>query len=173
MGVGMADWKECLIRIWGCQQTEIRPVWEGTDKRSVADRIQPGMTVVVPATYGGCDEWGWDPGYGGVVTDIGDVIRLRIGRPVLRLHPLLAESHGYAELAKSLREADDEEHALESLKKIDISQLSVWVAEAVAALAEGRLVASSPVEGDESIIAITGYGPFHQESNRARFKEYS
>lgn len=146
--------------------------WKGPDESEVitADRIQPGMTVVVPATYGGCDEWGWDPGYGGVVTDIGDVIRLRIGRPVLRLHPLLAESHGYAELAKSLREADDEEHALESLKKIDISQLSVWVAEAVAALAEGRLkLVSSPVEGDESIIAITGYGPFHQESNRASF----
>jgi CRISPR-associated endonuclease/helicase Cas3 len=40
--------------------------WAGEDSERRtgivrADRLQNGDSIVVPASYGGCDEWGWDP----------------------------------------------------------------------------------------------------------------
>lgn len=49
--------------------------------------IRPGDVVVVPASYGGCDEFGWAPESRGPVEDLGD---LDLGRPRLRLSPQLA-----------------------------------------------------------------------------------
>jgi len=53
-----------------------------------ADRIRPGDTIVVPASHGGADVFGWDPASRTPVTDIGDAaVSTARGRTVLRLHP--------------------------------------------------------------------------------------
>jgi CRISPR-associated endonuclease/helicase Cas3 len=51
--------------------------WKGNHERSVwlgpADgrSLRPGDTIIVPAPYGGLDEFGWHPEYAGPVTDLG------------------------------------------------------------------------------------------------------
>jgi CRISPR-associated endonuclease/helicase Cas3 len=35
-------------------------------------KLQNGDLIIVPARYGGCDEWGWKPASGGSVTDVAD-----------------------------------------------------------------------------------------------------
>ena len=49
---------------------------------------------------------------------MGDAVKLRMGRPILRLHERLAAQWNYGELAKRLREAEPEEfrEILESAK---------------------------------------------------------
>ncbi len=37
-----------------------------------ADNLRPGDVLVVPAEYGGCDEFGWAPAFDGSVTDVAD-----------------------------------------------------------------------------------------------------
>lgn len=52
------------------------------------DDIRPGNTIVVPASYGGCDEFGWNPEHGAAVCDVADDCSWRAKRrPVLRVHP--------------------------------------------------------------------------------------
>lgn len=48
--------------------------WRGDDERSrwiYPNELRPGDTVVVPARYGGVDEFGWNPGSKRVVKDVG------------------------------------------------------------------------------------------------------
>lgn len=42
----------------------------GEPKIASAKDIRPGDTVVVPASFGGCDRFGWAPGSGGTVADL-------------------------------------------------------------------------------------------------------
>lgn len=49
--------------------------WRGLDERSrwvAAQDLRPGDTVVVPASYGGIDEYGWHPGSTAVATDVAE-----------------------------------------------------------------------------------------------------
>src|SRR6185437_2114219 len=69
--------------------------WKGAENNEVIsdpDKIAPGATICVPAAYGGCDEWGWSPASSEQVRDIADAVKLRTGRPILRLHGALAET---------------------------------------------------------------------------------
>ncbi len=51
------------------------------------DDISPGNTIVVPASYGGCDEFGWNPEHSAGVCDVADDCSWRAKRrPVLRVH---------------------------------------------------------------------------------------
>ncbi|MUL41637.1 type I-U CRISPR-associated helicase/endonuclease Cas3 [Streptomonospora sp. PA3] len=50
-----------------------------------ASAIRPGDTIVLPASAGGCDAYGWNPGSRTPVVDVGD-LALRRHRPHLRLH---------------------------------------------------------------------------------------
>jgi CRISPR-associated endonuclease/helicase Cas3 len=70
--------------------------WQGPERSLLADKssaILPGDTLVVPARYGGCDEFGWNPSPGqgdGRVPDLAHRARLAARRcAVLRLHPNL------------------------------------------------------------------------------------
>ncbi|MCA1672424.1 MAG: CRISPR-associated endonuclease Cas3'', partial [Actinobacteria bacterium] len=64
--------------------------WRGDDSRVVTTirDIQPGSTLVVPATYGGIRADNWDPTARVPVSDLGTAVQARQRtRPVLRLYP--------------------------------------------------------------------------------------
>lgn len=85
--------------------------WRGAEESALSESVKPGMTIVAPSAYGGCDKWGWNPESGESVKDVGDAVKLRMERPMLRLHDALAKQWGYLELAKRLREAEPTEFA--------------------------------------------------------------
>ncbi|MEX2530111.1 MAG: type I-U CRISPR-associated helicase/endonuclease Cas3 [Gemmatimonadota bacterium] len=73
---------------------QLRPVlaWEGDHSRVItrSQDLRPGMTLVVPATYGGLSMGSWDPVAEEPVADLGDRSQLVArGRVALRLHPAL------------------------------------------------------------------------------------
>jgi len=50
-------------------------LWNGKDEVQVTDDlnlIKPGMTVMVPSFYGGCDQYGWNPVFEGEVRDFAE-----------------------------------------------------------------------------------------------------
>ncbi|CAD5374844.1 conserved hypothetical protein [Rubrivivax sp. A210] len=57
-----------------------RPVlcWRGPDDAQViqARAVRPGDTLVIPASYGGCDGWGWAPDSTAPVVDLADACLL-------------------------------------------------------------------------------------------------
>jgi CRISPR-associated endonuclease/helicase Cas3 len=64
--------------------------WRGADDNQVIEpgKVRPGDTIVVPAAYGGCDAFGWNPASDMQVRDVGDAVAQSAGRrPVLRLAP--------------------------------------------------------------------------------------
>ena len=69
--------------------------WAGEDSERTnvvhASEFQNGDLIVVPAEYGGCDEWGWNPKSAAAVIDVAeDAFRpYRAGRFVVRLTPEL------------------------------------------------------------------------------------
>ncbi len=66
--------------------------WRGdeTDETQVVrdpQDLRPGDTIVVPASYGGTDRFGWQADANGVVEDLGDEAQWKQrGRAILRLH---------------------------------------------------------------------------------------
>ena len=68
-----------------------RPVlrWDGPDDSEIVDSgmIRPGDVLVVPASYGGCDQFGWNPASTSPVEDLGERAHLAArSRAALRLH---------------------------------------------------------------------------------------
>jgi CRISPR-associated endonuclease/helicase Cas3 len=69
-------------------------IWKGPDRKAgtrvshnPAD-IRPGNTIVVPSSYGGCDEFGWNPEHTLPVADVADDCSWRAKRRAsLRIHP--------------------------------------------------------------------------------------
>jgi CRISPR-associated endonuclease/helicase Cas3 len=147
--------------------------WQGVDDSRVldtADQIRPGMLIVVPASYGGCDEWGWNPGCTEAVQDVGDPVKLRLGRPMLRLHSRLAAQWGYGELAESLRTA---EQKAEVKSRIEAAGAlgEDWVPETLSELAKCpasrlRLIGDSV---NETLAAIAGTSGFDQNDSRSSY----
>ena len=69
--------------------------WRGSSdaKLIAANGLKPGDVLVVPAAWGGCDQYGWKPDSAISVTDVGDVAAAAYrARPVLRLAAPLAAS---------------------------------------------------------------------------------
>lgn len=68
-------------------------LWQGPEDSKVSrrvDDIKPGDTIVVPAAYGGADEYGWIPTSELAVQDVADeCIERSRGQPVLRIDPQL------------------------------------------------------------------------------------
>ena len=66
--------------------------WRGSDDVVVVNPqgLRPGDTIIVPAQYGGCDNYGWIPGSKTDVEDIADVCSLERGKDhIVRLVPEL------------------------------------------------------------------------------------
>jgi len=64
--------------------------WRGLGQREIirAAELRPGDTIVVPSTYGGADEFGWNPASSTPVLDIGDAVSMRQrSTAILRIHP--------------------------------------------------------------------------------------
>lgn len=102
--------------------------WRGLEESRVIDPddVRPGDTLIVPASYGGYDRFGWYPGDGQPVRDIADYVAWQQrGKHVLRVHPALisewfeAENNFGAvpEAIESLRDA------LELSKREDLSEV--------------------------------------------------
>ena len=144
---------------------KIRPVlqWRGVEESALLQRtddVRPGMTIMAPAWYGGCDEWGWNPESVKDVDDVGDAVKLRMGRPMLRLHEKLASQWNYVELAKRLREAELDEFK-DVLKETPVEEgRAPWVAEVVSALTASRKGIGHPKQ--ELWAAIVGRAEFDQ-----------
>lgn len=88
-------------------------LWDGDELTVVAAaaaRLKPGITVILPADYGGCDRWGWAPDDSTPVTDQADTSQR------VRLHPAFQADarellHAYADEDQDL----DERGLLEQL----------------------------------------------------------
>src|ERR1039457_2776030 len=139
-----------------------RPVleWRGVEESAIPRSVRPGMMIVVPAQYGGCDEWGWNSESVKDVDDVGDAVKLRMGRPMLRLHEKLASQWNYVELAKRLREAELNEFK-DVLKETPAGEgRAPWVAEVVSALTASRKGIGHPKQ--ELWAAVVGRAEFDQ-----------
>lgn len=72
--------------------------WQGAGDSEVVSRprqLGPGDTLVVPAQYGGCDTWGWNPSLVEAVTDVGrEANLLHRGHDILRLAPGILRDEG-------------------------------------------------------------------------------
>ena len=150
-------------------QRDSRPVlcWRGSDESRLldsAEQVKPGITVVAPSAYGGCDAWGWNPGHRQAATDIGDPVKLAMGRPMLRLDPSLAREAGYEDLARQLRGIDGVAEARQILSHYSTRAGDTWTRETAKALASSRSVKfiNSPDPESEEISAISGRGVFEQ-----------
>jgi len=79
----------------GADSDRTGPVWP--------NQIRPGDVIVVPATYGGCDAYGWAPESDAPVSDLGDR-QPPHRRAVRRLHPALVSGTVWAAVMPFLRE---------------------------------------------------------------------
>lgn len=76
-----------------------RPVlrWRGSDDCCVIapEEIRPGDTLILPASYGGCDSWGWAPDSSQSVHDLADACQLekQAAGAAQRFTLRLAEGH--------------------------------------------------------------------------------
>ena len=133
-------------------------LWRGPEDSMLLageDEVRPGMTLVVPASYGGCDRWGWNPGSRDEVEDVGDAVKLALGRPMLRLNEKLAFHWKYGDLASKLTHAEELSDAREMLRAAATSFEEPWVAEAVESLTT-RLIKLVEAPDDEMWVAVTG-----------------
>lgn len=116
-------------------------LWRGDESKVIGAReLRPGMTIVVPATYGGIAEGAWDPASSAPVPDLGDRARWQqTGRPTLRLeaavHPAWIALPKPVDLAADA-ETDDRKLVREWLDEApDAVDDVAWLPRARAALA--------------------------------------
>jgi CRISPR-associated endonuclease/helicase Cas3 len=99
---------------------DMRPVlrWRGPDSTEVvqASALRPGDTVVVPASYGGCDKFGWSPRSKDAVSDIGDLCSAVAvkGHVVRLIEPLMGWADAHKKELSKLAE-----HYLDVLNSVD------------------------------------------------------
>jgi CRISPR-associated endonuclease/helicase Cas3 len=148
--------------------------WRGADETGPpvdGAQIRPGATIVVPSSYGGCDEWGWDPTSASPVPDIGDQVRLGMRRPILRLHAELVKGWSDPAFARALGAAESVEDVRAALRGPFAEGVAEWVREAASAIVKSRVVklVESPDETVEEWAAVAGKVTFEQGSVRASY----
>lgn len=96
--------------------------WAGADAPGTgvvsAAQLRPGDVIVVPASFGGCDRFGWNPASSDKVSDLGDQ-RGEGRRAIRRLHPDLP---GWSEIA-GIVNPDGELDAGESLADLAAAEV--------------------------------------------------
>ncbi len=149
--------------------------WAGPDRseRIPASQIRPGMIIVVPSIYGGCDRYGWKPDDNTPVADVGDEVNLAVRRRVvLRLggHPAdgWVANRGneearkrIAESVKILNTTDDRDVVRNELKLLAADvEVQGWVRKAAKLLANDQRRKAIPAkpadEDDTAVMAIVG-----------------
>lgn len=117
-------------------------VWHGQEGEDAISRrprdIRPGDTIVVAATEGGCDRFGWAPESSAPVEDLVEAIALEAGKPVLRLHPhrLGQEFEKVAPLIAALTERQEsgEGDIGDALGVVGQEQLPPWLTDSLGQL---------------------------------------
>jgi CRISPR-associated endonuclease/helicase Cas3 len=95
--------------------------WAGPDSGRTgpawASDLRPGDLILVPASYGGCDEWGWNPQSVAPVVDVAEaaVRPYRTRRFLVRVTADLIRQAPIAEGSSPLPELDDIRFRLSSL----------------------------------------------------------
>lgn len=85
------DLKELSDPQWKTSPT----LWRVDDHQAIDLRqLRPGDTVIVPAEYGGCDAWGWNPHSKTSATDVFDAAQQAESRQTLRFVPALLKIWG-------------------------------------------------------------------------------
>jgi CRISPR-associated endonuclease/helicase Cas3 len=146
--------------------------WRGEEESEVLwrpEEVRPGMTIIVPAAYGGCDDWGWNPESTDEVKDIGDAVNWELGHPMLRFHPKLAKQWKYTAFAKRIQEEDSEGEARDALAGDLDADAEHWVSDVVAALRRRAKLVENPTDDGSSWAAAIGRSVFDQESRRASY----
>lgn len=142
--------------------------WDGEQGVPIAAReIRPGDTLVVPATYGGCDDMGWNPASTAPVGDLAEAVRAQSGRPLRqRLHPALtsdaprlrAARHWAVLLRRVQQEAEGDIEALEA-------ELETAESELLALLAPDGPIVLEPYPDGTGAIALRVGPEFGQTLN--------
>jgi CRISPR-associated endonuclease/helicase Cas3 len=79
--------------VLGCRALRWRGAEHDETGAVTGESLRPGDLIVVPAVWGGCDEWGWAPTSSAPVRDRArDANRAHRGRDILRLSPRLFEA---------------------------------------------------------------------------------
>ena len=158
----------------------LRPVleWQGDDTGEPQSSVRPGSIIVVPAAYGGCDQWGWNPAYVGAVEDVADQSALDRGVPSLRLEAGVVEQ--WSEVPKdgirNLRGAETDaeiDSALDSL--VAAMSEGSWYRESAQQLRtlkpKYRRCFRGKVndDGAEELTALCGVGRLAQESRTSSY----
>jgi CRISPR-associated endonuclease/helicase Cas3 len=147
-------------------------LWRGPDESVIRENpseIGPGMTVVIPASYGGCDEWGWNPDSSSEVNDIGDAVKCRLGNPVLRLHPKLTSAWNAPELAARLQGAASVREVVSVLRTHVSSEAADWVRNAATLLVSSRIKLVHSSDDAPTLAAVFGRSRFQQDSSGASY----
>lgn len=111
--------------------------WRGPDNSKLVrpKQIRPGDTIVVPASYGGYDRFGWQPGSNNPVDDVADsCVRWSRGRAVLRCHPAVLRQWDSTDELFSLFDLADTPEVLGQIASLQLPELPTAVAASVASL---------------------------------------
>ena len=146
--------------------------WRGPDSEDtevVTDpkTIRPGDTLVVPASYGGCDAFGWAPGIENAVVDLGDQVQANRRRAVIRIHVALVPGWALSDEAltneimvlATVAPSDDsvEDGQIRALlaRIADDSGAKPWLRLAARHLAHSRRLRVSPRPGGAGLVVST------------------
>ncbi|MEM3402460.1 MAG: type I-U CRISPR-associated helicase/endonuclease Cas3 [Candidatus Hadarchaeales archaeon] len=141
---------------------------EDSEVISVED-VRPGDVIVLPSSYGGCDRYGWNPNYYGMVEDIGDEVAASYRKPVLRIDTAImtledkrkegGDYEGIIGKLNDLRKAaeDGETDALvECLRSVaEDEQAPEWLRKVTKRLASGKAPKIVEVSG---VFILVGRG---------------
>jgi CRISPR-associated endonuclease/helicase Cas3 len=129
--------------------------------------IRPGDTLVVPASYGGCDAFGWAPGIENAVVDLGDQVQANRRRAVIRIHAALVPGWALSDEAltneimvlASVTPIDDsvEDGQIRALlaRIADDSGAKPWLRLAAGHLAHSRRLRVSPHPSGAGLVVST------------------
>jgi hypothetical protein len=146
--------------------------WRGVDDSGILTKfedLRPGMTLIVPAELGGCDDWGWNPESKEPVLDIGDAVKALMGCPMLRLDQSLASQWKYEALAQRLRNPDHGSFAEEYAANPPGAGAEPWLAELLNDLQKRNPKWIPDPLGSDFKVAVVSRSGFDQSDSRGSY----